>query len=131
MKMVCMFKRKAGLTPEQFREHYEERHAPMAVKLFPFFKDYRRSYIRHDLAHKRADGEPATRLDFDVITEIWFASQADYERMARLMTEPAIRQQVIDDEMRFIDRSATLVMLVEEERSPQMLAPQGELSRSD
>jgi uncharacterized protein (TIGR02118 family) len=119
MKMVALFRRRSGLTPAEFREHYEKQHVPLALRLFPStFADYRRNYIRHDLRHQRGEGEsPLPWLDFDVITEITFASRDDYERMVRAMSDPAIREQVVADETRFMDRSATVAYLVDEERT--------------
>jgi hypothetical protein len=122
MKMIVLFRRKQDLTPAQFREYYETRHAPMAMKLFPYLRDYRRNYIRHDLVHKRAAPEgTAGQLDFDVITEIVFSSESDYQRMVRDMTDPAVREQVVEDEKKFLDRTATVVFLVDEAGAP--LAP--------
>lgn len=118
MKMIVFFRRKATLTAEQFRQHYETRHAPLALSLFPYIKAYRRNYIRHDMRHQRAGGEAVnTGFGFDVITEIVFASEADYLRMKADMNEPAIREKVIEDELRFIDRSATVVLIADEEDS--------------
>jgi uncharacterized protein (TIGR02118 family) len=119
MKMIVLFRRKPGLTSAQFREHYEERHAPLALKLFPYLKGYRRNYIRHDLHHARAGQEVfSANLDFDAITEITFADRSDYDRMVREMADPAIREQVVTDEQRFLDRSATVVFMVDEYSSP-------------
>jgi hypothetical protein len=119
MKMIALFRRKAGVTPEEFREHYETRHAPLAMRLFPYFKDYRRNYVRHDLAHTRAGGgDPLARLDFDAITEITFADKAGYDRMMRDMTDPAIKAEIDACEEQFMDRAATVVFLVDEETSP-------------
>jgi uncharacterized protein (TIGR02118 family) len=116
MKMVVLFRRKQELTSEQFREHYENTHAPLARKLFPYLKEYRRNYIRRDLQHKRAGNEVTNApLDFDAITEIIFETDSDYHRMMREMADPAIRDQVIEDEKRFLDRNATVVFLVDEE----------------
>lgn len=118
MKIVAMFKRKAGLTPEQFREYYETRHSVLSLKIFPFLKDYRRNYIRHDMGPQSASGEPTTAdLGFDVITEITFARKEDYQRMLDLLADPAIREQVVEDEKQFMDRSATLVYFGDEEQS--------------
>lgn len=114
MKMIALFRRKQGLTPDQFREYYEKTHVPMALRLFPYFKEYKRNYIRHDQTHRRADGEPGAMLDFDVITEITFASKGDYDRMVNEMADPAIREQVVEDEKKFMDRSATIALLVDE-----------------
>jgi uncharacterized protein (TIGR02118 family) len=117
MKMIVLFRRKQELTLEQFREHYERRHAPLAMQLFPYLREYVRNYIRRDVAHQRAGGEAmAASLDFDVITEITFDSKDDYDRMVRAMADPVIREQVVEDEKRFLDRSATVVFLVDEER---------------
>ncbi|HTH29590.1 MAG TPA: EthD domain-containing protein [Sphingobium sp.] len=115
MKIIAMFKRKPGLTPEQFREYYETRHAVLGVKLMPFFKDYRRNYIRHDLGPQRSSAEPnSASLDFDVITEISFANREDYERMLQALSDPVIREQIVEDEKQFMDRGATLSYVVDE-----------------
>lgn len=118
MKMIVMFRRRQDLTAQQFRDYYENRHAPLALTLFPYLKGYKRNYIRHDLVHRRAqpEGAPAP-LNFDAITEIVFDSKADYERMVREMTDPVIRDRVVEDEKQFLDRSATVVLMVEEAAS--------------
>jgi uncharacterized protein (TIGR02118 family) len=116
MKMIVLFRRKQGLTSLQFREYYETKHAPLALQLFSYIKEYRRNYIRHDLVHHRAGGETIRApLDFDVITEITFESKSDYDRMLHDMADPVIREQVVKDEKRFLDRSATVVFLVDEQ----------------
>ena len=93
MKMIAMFKRHPDLTPAQFREEYEKVHVPLALKFCPFFKDYRRNYINRDFNHRRAEGEAAGALDFDVITEFTFANRDDYDRMARQMSDPEFRDR--------------------------------------
>lgn len=116
MKMIMFFRRKAGMSPEEFRSYYELEHAPLAVELFPYFRDYRRNYIRHDQRHRRTTGQENDRMsDFDVITELTFNSRFDYDRMMREMQDPDIRRQVVEDELRFMDRDATVVILVDEE----------------
>ncbi len=112
---MVLFRRRRDLTPDQFREYYETRHAPLAMRLFPYLKEYRRNYIRRDIHHQRAGGEALrTPLDFDVVTEIIFSDRGDYQRMVRDMADPAIREQVVADEQQFIDRSATVVFIVDE-----------------
>ena len=117
MKLIAMFKRNPRLSPEEFRAAYE-RQVPLALKYFPYFKDYRRNYIRRDLVHRRAEGEVANVLDFDVITEITFASKGDYDRMARQMRDPAFQQEVTAHEKEFMDYGGTVVFLVDEVRTP-------------
>jgi hypothetical protein len=115
MKLIAMFRRNPTLTPEEFRHEYETAHVPLALKYFPYFKDYRRNYVRRDLAHRRAEGEAAQTLDFDVITEITFESPADYERMRAQMADPEFQAEVTAHEKRFMDYGATVVFLVDEE----------------
>ena len=48
VKLIFLFRRKSGTTFQQFREYYEHNHVPLAVRLLPYFKSYKRNYIRHD-----------------------------------------------------------------------------------
>jgi hypothetical protein len=106
MKVIFLFKRKAGTTHEQFRNYYENNHSLLAVRLLPFFKSYTRNYIRQDGGFKPAGG-PAlgAAADFDVVTELVFESKADYDRMLKALEDPSIRNQIIRDEENFMDRS--------------------------
>jgi hypothetical protein len=114
MKLIAMFKRHPSLTPEQFREEYEKVHVPYALKYFPYLKDYRRNYLRRDVEHRRAEGEAAQGLDFDVVTELTFEHPEDYERMRRTMSDPVFQAEVMAHEKRFMDYEATVVLLVDE-----------------
>lgn len=115
MKVIALFKRKSGTTFEEFRDYYETRHSVLSLELMPYFSDYRRNYIRHDLGPQRSSAEPpSSRLDFDVLTEISFASHADYDAMLHALGDPAIRDRIVEDEARFIDRSSTLSYVVDE-----------------
>lgn len=109
-----MFKRRADLTHQQFRDYYETRHAVMSLELYPYFKDYRRNYINQEQLATKIDGHTTSTLNYDVITEITLHSRADFDRLVRDLTDPVISKQVIEDEERFMDRSAHLVFQVEE-----------------
>jgi len=121
MKVVMLFKRKTETTPEQFREHYEKTHAPLAVRLLPYFKSYTRKYVRHDMSYKSSSlgGE----INFDVVTELTFDSKEDYDRMTKALADPAVRNQIVKDEEQFMDRSpgGRLIFFVDEETTPQSL----------
>ena len=112
-----MFKRRADLTHEQFREYYETKHAVLSLKLYPYFKDYRRNYIDQDQLPAKIEGHTTSTLNYDVITEITLHCRADYDRLVRDVMDPVIGKQVIEDEERFMDRSAHLVFRVDEEVS--------------
>jgi uncharacterized protein (TIGR02118 family) len=113
---MAMAKRKPGMTFEQFREHYETRHAPLARSLVPQIKTYTRNYVRHDLSHRPEGLEGSGQgPDFDVITEITFGSREDYDQAMALMADPAVQRAIAEDEERFIDRKATTFFFVEVE----------------
>jgi uncharacterized protein (TIGR02118 family) len=119
MKMVFFFTRKAGLTPEQFREYYETKHVPLALSLLPFFADYTRNYVRNDLGFERPSGGPnKPGPSFDVVTELTFASRADYDRMMQALSDPAIIKQIAEDEANFMDRSAHVIFFADAETTP-------------
>jgi hypothetical protein len=118
VKLIFLFKRRQGTTVEQFREYYEKRHTALALRLLPFFKDYRRNYIRHDLNFDAGAGTHNPLPDFDVMTEVTFESRSAYDRMAKTMGDPSISEQIFGDEERFMDRSASVFFFVDEEVTP-------------
>lgn len=74
-KQISMMKRRPGLTMEQFIEQYESGHAKFGEKLFANARRYVRRYVqpqKNPLTGETQD------LDFDVIMEIWWDSEADY-----------------------------------------------------
>jgi EthD domain len=119
IKLTFLFKRKPDMTLEQFRDHYENRHVPLALRLLPYFSGYARNYIRHDLAYRPEGLAVDNAPQFDVVTEVTFATEADYDLMMRQLADPAVSRQIVEDEERFMDRKATLMFFVDEARTPQ------------
>jgi uncharacterized protein (TIGR02118 family) len=118
MKVVMLFKRKPGITLEQFREHYEKSHAPLAARLLPYFKSYTRNFVRHDMSYKSST--LGGQVNFDVVTELTFESKEDYDRMTKALTDPAVYDLIVKDEEQFMDRSrgGRLIFFVDEENTP-------------
>ncbi len=117
VKLICHFKRKAGMTLEQFKDQYENGHVPLIRELVPHPLDYRRNYriedAKFDPFGQGADGEP----DYDCITEVWYASREALEEMLAFVSRPEIASVIVADEEQFMDRSATRLMLFEEMRT--------------
>jgi uncharacterized protein (TIGR02118 family) len=108
VKVMLLVKRKSGWTPEDFRRRYEQGHAPLARSVLPLLRKYRRNYV----VEPAAGWEP----DFDVVTEFWFDSQADWETtVAFAATEEG--QVLARDEEVFMDRSSMRVTVVAEEEN--------------
>jgi uncharacterized protein (TIGR02118 family) len=106
IKAMSFVSRKPGLSHEEFAEHYEERHAPLAMKHFPF-----KRYVRNYLPEAQAD-----ELGFDCITEVWFETMEDCVAAA----EFSVSEEYVvisEDEERFMDRGKIIAFLVEERES--------------
>ncbi|MFC2000550.1 EthD domain-containing protein [Chloroflexota bacterium] len=108
VKGIALLKRKPGLTVEEFRKHYEEVHAPLAVKLFPTIRKYMRNYIT-SVPFPADAGE----LEFDCITEQWFDDMEGFQAMMDAGAGEAGRT-ISNDEKTFLDRAKTVYLLVEE-----------------
>ncbi|SCW38535.1 EthD domain-containing protein [Sphingobium faniae] len=124
MKIVCLMRRKASLSHQQFKDYYENNHAHLAVELLPFFSEYRRNYLIKDEAYKpdHLDDVPPAP-DYDVVTEISFASRDDYQRMVDALADPEIGGRIAADEENFLDRSAMVMFFVDEHvTAPEKLA---------
>ena len=114
-KVMWLMKRKKELTHEQFREHFERSHAPMALKYCGhLFAEYRRNYMSEVWSggdpRKEGSGYAAREWDWDMISE-WIAhDEAAFNEILRIMETPHIRKEFEDDEDRFIDRTATVMV---------------------
>ena len=99
-KWVLFARRKAGLTHEEFREHYEQVHAPLVMRLLPGVRRYVRNYLLP------TPGMP--ERPYDVVTEFWFDSAED-AAAARAWYAADESQTLQRDEMSFMDRD-TMIM---------------------
>lgn len=114
-KSIALLRRRHDLTPQAFVDYYEQKHAPLILSLLPGIVDYRRNFARFEGAFVSAAAAP---FDFDVVTELWFADRAAYDRAMSLATRDEIAARIAADEENFLDRSATRMFLVEERLSP-------------
>lgn len=124
MKLLCLLKRKAGMSAKDFRAYYEANHVPLVSRLLPFFTAYERNYV--DPAYSFAPAHVARRFagpEFDVVTEISFASREDYQRMLDALADPAIGEPIRRDEENFLDRDALALYIVETLSSPGTVTP--------
>jgi hypothetical protein len=96
-----LLKRKAGLTFEEFRAHYEGSHRLLGEKYFGhLFESYRRNYVPQGV--RFADRRNSVENLYDCVTEIVF-KPGGTEEFARIATDPEIQRILREDEMRFLD----------------------------
>lgn len=117
LKAVVLLRRKAGLSPEQFRDHYESNHVPLVRRVLPMIGRYVRNYL--DLTSVSAGRQDDSTSSaptpyFDVITEIWFDDDAAYQRFLDALSDPVVSEALREDEERFLDRSIVQTYAVQE-----------------
>lgn len=112
-KSVAFFKRKDGLTHEEFKEYYERYHVPLKTELLklPGLSRYVRRYLT-PLTDPITDD---MRLSgFDVITEVWFEDKASFDHYRAISLEPEYRRLTAEDEDKFLDRDHMYFHTVDE-----------------
>jgi hypothetical protein len=112
-KVLHFIKRKDHLTHEQFRDHFERSHAPMALKFCGhLFLEYRRNYVGTVFtggdSRDPDSGYGRREWDWDLISEWILPSEDALHEIYRIMQEPGIDHLFREDEDRFIDRRATV-----------------------
>ena len=87
MKTIGLMPKRTDISRAAFRDHYENRHAPLALGKFPF-----RKYVRNHLVLN--DPDP---IGFDCLSEFWVG---EVEEIYRIMEGP-IGDIMREDERRF------------------------------
>src|SRR5437867_715267 len=108
IKMIVFNKKLDSITMEEFRDHYENVHVPLVRPFFPTVGVYRRNYIdreRTALTERNAEAA-AQNTEFDSITEVFFEDWEAFETFREASADPKIREQVLADEVKFLDPSA-------------------------
>ncbi|MGB8363832.1 MAG: EthD domain-containing protein [Rhizomicrobium sp.] len=114
-KVMFLLKRKSHMTHEQFREHFERSHAPMAQKYCGhLFSEYRRSYMNvvwtGGDSRKEGSGYGPREWEWDLLSEWILPSEENFHEIQRIMESPGIKHLFEEDEDRFIDRDATVMI---------------------
>jgi len=113
IKILWMLKRKPGTTPAEFREHYERSHAAIARKYVGhLLMSYTRNYQTEAWGGTATDpaGFRQRPFDYDCITELVVADEAAFEEMGRIFAAPDASAELIADELKFLDREATVML---------------------
>jgi hypothetical protein len=116
IKVVYLFKRRASMTPDEFRDYYENTHLRLFDSILngPDIGNYISRHVRRYLTPISDRMSGTTRPGFDGILEIWFKTKEAYEAYCKGPIEPQFRKAVTDDEERFLDREHTQCYVVDE-----------------
>lgn len=106
MKLLSYLKKRDGISDEAFREYYENHHIPLILSLAPSPIVYKRHYLmRGDEFNLREDG-----IDFDVVTELGWEDRDAFRAWMSAVSD----ERVGTDESRFLDRSRTRALVVDD-----------------
>jgi uncharacterized protein (TIGR02118 family) len=104
LKVLALIKKRPDLSRQAFREHYEERHVPIAKPLLAHLVWYARHHIEEDLHG---------RVDFDVVTAFGYPSpQAVSDLFVTLSSEAG--QAIHEDERNFMEKGSNRFFEVSE-----------------
>lgn len=104
IKHFFLISKKPEVSAEEFRAYYEAHHVPLIKRLLPMLAYYQRHYL--DRSESRID-VAQTDPGFDVITEIHFATQADYDAFLATVSDPAVLAEIRADEANFLISDST------------------------
>lgn len=98
-KTIEFLVRKPGITKEQFREHYETKHRPLAFETFPQIIKHVRNYPDDNPPMWPAGVEQP----WDCIVEIYYRSREGYEELSEFMSDPTKNAEILSDGEIFLD----------------------------
>jgi uncharacterized protein (TIGR02118 family) len=108
VRLTCMLRRKAGMTPAEFHEHWRSVHGPLIAQSQAGGHVLRYEQHPRPLDDYRGDDDPG----FDGVTVQWFA---DMDAYGAHMGEPDFGE-IWEDIARFLDTDALHFVLTEHPR---------------
>ncbi len=108
IKLIAGVKRKNGLTLEEFREYWRDKHAPLALTVLPKAPNVQR-YVHNYALTMEGLGEPA----FDGIGEICFDDLDAFVKSTEWFLGDG-GQVLRDDEENFVDHATRVAVIVKE-----------------
>lgn len=111
VKLVCFLKRKEGMTPEEFYDHWENRHGPLIANT----PELARHIVRYEQLRRTSAADWMGTEGYDGITLQWMESAASFEAF---IAEPKYAELIAPDEQHFLDTSALVWMITDEPRLP-------------
>jgi hypothetical protein len=114
-KQVSLMKRHPSLTMDEFIARYEGHHAHFGEMLFPKARRFVRRYVQPQINPLTGT---AAELDFDVVMELWWDSQADHEEAMRHLATSSLLEQVRESGEALFDAKLNRAFTVVEHDSP-------------
>ncbi len=114
-KLIALISKKSSISEEDFKNYYENNHAPLIESLFPTLDGYTRTYLFEsnllsDTLPLESDG---AQSQFNVITELTFKNEEDLNQFFERGTHQDVVETIRTDEANFLDGEKTIMYRVE------------------
>lgn len=112
--MYCV-RRRPDMTKEEFDRYWFEVHGPLVRQHME--RIGMKGYIQHhtvELPFARTPGSPGELDEFDGIAEIWWESVEQMARARSTPPDPALANEIMEDERKFIDHSRSTAFYVDD-----------------
>ncbi|KAJ4993088.1 hypothetical protein SVAN01_01440 [Stagonosporopsis vannaccii] len=119
--------RRPGLSPEEFKDHYENVHIPLAQRLcagtWPskFTRQYLARITRKGFGGPNNPDRPplllrgdAHVIDYDVVSEMTFDSERTFQAFYKRVYEKDVAAKLAADETKFLELGKTRIVVVGE-----------------
>src|SRR6185295_17210788 len=115
IKLVYAIRRRADLSPEAFRARWLE-HAPLVARFAGAMRAarYVQSHTLDSPWNQALQGSRAAAPPYDGITEVWWASEAEFAAALASPEGQEAGRALLEDERDFIDLAASSLFLTEE-----------------
>lgn len=121
LKMLGFARRRdPGIPLKDFIQDYESTLAPLVTKLMqrggaPIFAGYVRNYVQQDVLVNQGHITIAPpKPDFDVMNEIWFWTERDFESFQDICSVPDVGAQMAAEQTRLLDPASINMVFVDE-----------------
>lgn len=130
-KFMVLLKRRADLSPEQFRDHYENNHIPLGETFIGhLLVDFARYYTGSMTDFSTDEGWDGGRVTpaadmgcgYDVISVYTFRDDAAVREMGEILSRPEVQKALSEDENRFLDRKGCRMGMVDAIQGEGMVA---------
>ena len=109
--LVYAIRRRMELTDQQYREHWRDRHGPLAKRLVPT-RGYEQLHADPTLTSRACDDLGLDRDVFDGVATCFFDTREDFAAMLAARDGDPAMKQISEDELRFLDHDRSLGAMV-------------------
>lgn len=111
VKLALFLCRRPHVTPEQFADYYDKKHAPLLSSLLPWIRVYNRNHVLGGAINAPTDGEEPP---FNTFTELRLKDAAAVQEFRAEFAKPEIMRQIRADEANFLQGEKSRLFEVEE-----------------